>query len=163
MIPPNLLGLPILPGLDFVFYLLLLVLKVLLTWHCASLVAILEDVLAFGHNLVALELPEDCSAIITATCEKCTDNVPADTVYWLLVIGELRKFSDTFHFLFVVECFHCGDVRTKCLLIILCLNLRIQVNILCLPQFRFQFFSPLLPHYLVVFEFPYQESHVSWK
>ena len=121
VIPPNFLGLPVFASFNFVIN-LLLVLEVFLTGHRTSLVSVLEDVLTLGHNLVALELPEDSSTIITTTCKKSADDVPANAIYRLLVIGQLCKLSHTLHLFLVKEGLHGCDIRPEGSIIILCLN-----------------------------------------
>jgi hypothetical protein len=86
VIPPKFLSLPILSSFDLVFD-LLLILEVLLTnGHSRALESILENILTLGHDLVTFELPEDCSAIISATRKKGPDDIPSDTIYGLLMI-----------------------------------------------------------------------------
>ena len=90
MVSPNFLGLPVFSNFDLVFKLSLVFEIVLCSWHAIpSAIGIVEYVLAFGHVLVPFIFPQDCSSIITSTCEESADCIPSDAVNRLFVIAEL--------------------------------------------------------------------------
>ena len=116
MIPPNFLGLPILPYFDLVIIIfgVFIILEVLLAnRESTASIGILENVLALGDVLVALELPKDGPAIVAATREKSANVVPPDTVDRLLVIGQLRQFSHRLDFILVEKSLHCFDIALE--------------------------------------------------
>jgi len=134
MTPPNLFGLPVFPHFNFVFeFFCGLLLEVFLcSGHaitCAK--SVVEDVLAPADVLVTLKLPQNGSAIISSTCEKGANGVPADTIYRLFVVAELGEFAHRLHLFLVEQCLHHCDIwfKLRRSLVTLCWIL-IRVNFL---------------------------------
>jgi hypothetical protein len=120
MIPPNLLGLPIFANFNFVIIcVLLLVFEILLAdrQSIPATISVVEDVLALGNKFMTLELPKDGSAIISSTGKKCTNAIPSDTIYRLLVIAQLSQLSDGLYFLFFKQTLHDLNVWLKSLIL----------------------------------------------
>jgi hypothetical protein len=116
MIPPNLLCLPIFAYFHFVIIcVLLLVFEILLAYRqsISSTIGVVEDVLTLGHKFVALELPQNGSAIIASAGKKCANAIPSDAIHWLLVIAELCQLSDGLNFLLFKQTLHHFYIRLE--------------------------------------------------
>ena len=111
MVAPDFLSLPVFSDFDFILDLGLIFEIVLGGRHAvATSVGIVEDVLAFGHELVSFVLPENSSSVVTSARKEGPYTVPADAVDWLLVVAQFGKFPHTFELLFFVQGLHHFDV-----------------------------------------------------